>query len=269
MQPYAPIGVFDSGSGGLTVVKQLHKILPNEDIIYVGDLKRLPYGPRDPQEIIKFMYQFLNFFAVKKVKMAVFACNTMTSWGYDKIDGKLPYLSVPMSTAIGQALLHAPNKKIGVIATEATINKGFHREMVNKTDKEASIVECSCPDFVPLIEAGHINDSHIDKAAEKYLQIFSGKHIESLILGCTHYPIIKRELIKYLDQEVTLIDPAVDTAWQAKATLERNNLKNNRKKKGRVEFFFSASLQHAAAMVKIVLAMENPIISEINLEKFN
>ncbi|MBB5336880.1 glutamate racemase [Pectinatus brassicae] len=269
MQIDAPIGVFDSGSGGLTVVKQLHDLLPNENIIYVGDLKRMPYGPRRPEQIIGFMKQFLNFFTAQKVKMAVFACNTMTSWGYELIKDKLPYPVIPMDTAVAEALKYAPHKNIGVIATEATIKKNFHREVAATIEKNISLTTLACSDFVPLIEAGHIDDNIIDEKIKSYMQVFSGKNIESLILGCTHYPIIKQEISKYLGDAVTLIDPAVNTAKNTKQVLKQMDLLQPKAATGELEFFFSSSLDHAKDMVETVVKVQHPVVNKINLEDFS
>ena len=269
MQSHAPIGVFDSGSGGLTVARQLHKILPGENILYVGDMKRMPYGPREPQEIIKFMGQFLNFFTTKKVKLAIFACNTMTSWGYEKAIGNTVYPLVPMSTAVAEAAALSPHKTIGVIATEATVKKRFHADMAAKIDKDIRIYAVACPQFVTLIESGHINDLVLEKAAAYYMQNFTGKNIESLILGCTHYPIIKDILSKHIEVGIKLIDPAVSTIEKAVSVMQKNNMLNPAKTGGRMEFFFSSEPDHAAHMVKIVMGIDNPFINNIDLERFN
>ncbi|WP_182188416.1 glutamate racemase [Pectinatus frisingensis] len=269
MQACAPIGVFDSGSGGLTVAYQLHKILPSENIIYVGDLQRMPYGPRNPEEIIKFMQQFLNFFKLKKVKMAVFACNTMTSWGFDAAAGREPYYLVPMNTAVAEAVAVSPHKKIGVIATEATVKKNFHSDVAAELDKDIQVIARACPEFVPLIEGGHIDDMAIETVVRRYMAMFSADKIEALILGCTHYPIIKDLLKKYLPSYVTLVDPALSTAEAARNILEQNKLINDDRQKGSLEFFFSAMPEHAGEMVKIVMGIDNPVISGIDLSKFN
>ncbi|MDQ0204441.1 glutamate racemase [Pectinatus haikarae] len=269
MRACAPIGVFDSGSGGLTVARQLHKILPGENIIYVGDMKRMPYGPRKPEEIIKFMDQFLHFFASKNVKMAVFACNTMTSWGYEKAVGRTIFPLVPMSTAVSEAAAVSPHKKIGVIATEATVKKGFHADMAAKIDKNIEVYAVACPDFVTLIESGHIEDAVLENAARSYMLKFKEKSIESLILGCTHYPIISDILKKYLDTDVSLINPALSTVKKTEQILRDGQMLNSARTEGKMEFFFSSAPEHAAHMVKIVMGLENPFINNIDLSEFN
>lgn len=270
MQARSPIGIFDSGSGGLTVVKQLHKILPCEDIIYVGDLRRMPYGPRNPREIIKFMYQFLRFFTQQKVKMAVFACNTITSWGYEEALSKVNYPLVPMDTAVTQAAASCGHKAIGVIATEATVRKKFHAAMAAKLDKNIKLYAKACPDFVTLIEKGHIEDDALAQAVATYLADFKEKDIGALILGCTHYPIIKSTLSKYFGSAVKLIDPALATAQNAAKILkERNLLNGNTQRIGNLQFFFSAQPKHAAEMVQMVMGIKNPLIKNIDLAEFD
>ncbi len=267
-QSKRPIGVFDSGSGGLTVVKRLHEVLPHEDIIYVGDLQRMPYGPRRPQEIIHFMNEFLGFFAKEDVKMVVFACNTMTSWGYNLIKDQVPYLAVPMNTALKPALAAAPHKKIGLIATEATIKKEFHHEAAKRLDPSIELYARACPAFVSLIESGHIDDEVLLTAVREYLSPLQKKGIESLILGCTHYPIIEAALKSQLGSSVQLIDPARETALDAKHILQKNGLLNEEDGQGKLRFLFSAAQEHAQQMVKLILGIE-ATIEAIDLEEYN
>ncbi len=265
----AAIGVFDSGTGGLTVVKQLRQVLPNEDIIYIGDLKRMPYGPYKPQKIIHYMQQFLNFLAQKKVKMGVIACNTMTSWGYKLLDGQYAYPLIPMDTAAEEALQAAGEKCIGIIATEATVRRDFHRERILQLQKRAEVFARPCPEFVPLIESGHIDDVPLQEAVANAMQAFAKKNIGALILGCTHYPIVQKTINRYLPEDVEIIDPAIITARKAQERLLAMGLADTKSTAGHCEYYFSADLEHAKKMVQLILADDNPVIHTINLDDFS
>lgn len=145
MDSNSPIGVFDSGLGGLTVLKELRRLLPHENFIFVGDSARAPYGSRTPEEIISFLQQFMDYFQSRGVKMAVCACNTMTSYGYPLIKDKTPFTLVPMNPAIIPAAKASANKHIGVIATEATIKKGMHRQAAANLDSQIKVFWCRLP----------------------------------------------------------------------------------------------------------------------------
>ena len=172
MDSNSPIGVFDSGLGGLTVLKELRRLLPHENFIFVGDSARAPYGSRTPEEIISFLQQFMDYFQSRGVKMAVCACNTMTSYGYPVIKDKTSFALVPMNPAIIPAVKASANKHIGVIATEATIKKGMHKQAASNLNPQIKVFGVGCPKFVPLIETGHIHDDAIDEAVQEYANKF-------------------------------------------------------------------------------------------------
>jgi glutamate racemase len=263
----APIGIFDSGVGGLTVVKELCRLLPEENFIYVGDTARVPYGSREPKEIIRFMRQILNFFQRQNVKMAVVACNTMTTYGYPVTKDMYPFPIVPMNSAVGEASLAAPHKKIGVIATQATVKNAMHSRAAEQIDASLEIYAKACPDFVPLIENGHIAGAKIEAAAKNYLKFFKGIEIDALILGCTHYPIIKDVLQKYVGKNVSLINPARATALDAVRVLNEKNMLGA-KKGARLKICFSDDLDKARKMVKLVLNSGRAEYKLINFDEY-
>lgn len=268
MDSNAPIGVFDSGLGGLTVLKALRRLLPNENIIFVGDSARAPYGSRSPEEIILFLKQFIAYFKSRKVKMAVCACNTMTSYAYPVLKDTADFHLVPMNPAIIPAAKASPNKHIGVIATEATIKKGMHKSAAALIDEDIKIYGVSCPKFVPLIETGHIEGPIIEAAVKYYAQQFNGADIHSLILGCTHYPIISKVLAKYFGKDVALVNPAFETAKNAVDILRDNNLLNLQEQTGNLELCFSAQQKNTDKMAKLILGDDIPPITSIDLTSF-
>lgn len=265
MDSNAPIGIFDSGLGGLTVLKALRRLLPNENMIFVGDSARAPYGSRKPEEIIAFLKQFINYFASRKVKMAICACNTMTSYGYPLVKDSAPFFLVPMNPAVIPAARVSPNKHIGVIATEATINKGMHRAAAAAADPQIKVYGQGCPKFVPLIESGHIEGPEIEAAVKGYARQFAGTGIHSLILGCTHYPIIIKVLAKYFGKDVAMINPAFETAKNAKDILRSEGLLNTQSGMGNLELCFSAKQANSEKMAQLILGSDIPPFKSVDL----
>jgi glutamate racemase len=197
------VGIFDSGLGGLTVVKEIRKLLPSVDIIYLGDTARVPYGTRSPDTIKKFAEEDIQFLLDKNVDLIVVACNTVSSLALDVC---IKHSSVPVfgviEPAMKKALKISKNKKIGLVGTRATVNSNSYNEVFIK--RHASML-------VPLIEEGFIKGPEIDLFIEKYFSDFVGQ-VDSLILGCTHYPLIKDLINNYLGGKIKLIDPAEEVA---------------------------------------------------------
>lgn len=268
MDSNSPIGVFDSGLGGLTVLKELRRLLPHENFIFVGDSARAPYGSRTPEEIISFLQQFMDYFQSRGVKMAVCACNTMTSYGYPVIKDKTSFTLVPMNPAIIPAAKASANKHIGVIATEATIKKGMHKQAAFNLDSQIKVFGVGCPKFVPLIETGHIQGKEIEDAVQEYADEFKTDDIHSLILGCTHYPIISEILAKHFGKDVALINPALETAKDAVNILKQNNLLNIQEQTGSLELRFSAKQSNSEKMAEIILGSDIPPITDVDLTTF-
>lgn len=212
------IGIFDSGIGGLTVVKQIKKLLPNVSIIYLGDTARVPYGTRSPETIKKFAKEDTNFLISMKVDIVVVACNTVSAVALDVVK---KYSNVPVYDVISPAIKKAKEitkqNKIGLIGTRATVNSSAYKNIFLK--RHATM-------FVPLIEEGFIGGKEIDMFIKKYLLEFKNK-VDTLILGCTHYPIIKSAVEKYLGDTINIVDPAEEVS---KLIFKR--LKNKKIKKG-------------------------------------
>ncbi|MBL7036509.1 glutamate racemase [Candidatus Microgenomates bacterium] len=222
-----PIGVFDSGIGGLTVVKQLKKILPKENIVYLGDTARVPYGTRSKKVIEEFALEDLRFLLKRKVKCVVVACNTVSALALKKVkDNSSMVVFGMINPANAKALKTSKNKKIGLVGTRATVGSNAYKNIYMK--RHASLL-------VPLVEEGITKGPELDIFIKKYFKDFKGK-VDTLILGCTHYPIIKKSIEKYLGQNITLVDPAEEIAKEVKKYLKDNNLLNIQKMKGKTEY---------------------------------
>ncbi len=226
-----PIGVFDSGIGGLTVVKEIIHALPHEDLIYLGDTARAPYGDQQKKTITKFALELTKFLLGKKVKAIVVACNTISATSLREIEAISPVPVVGViEPTIEKALSATRNKKIGVIGTRATIESGIFEKEIKIKNNNVKIIQQACPLLVPLVEEGLINSQEGKLLIADYLSKFINTHIDTLILGCTHYPLLKGLIRSILDKEIALIDSAAPTAERLKRVLEKRNLINTGKK---------------------------------------
>lgn len=225
-----PIGVFDSGLGGLTVVNQLMKHLPGESIIYFGDTARVPYGSKSTLTIQKFSQQIAGFLQNQGVKLIVVACNTASSVALDQVkeSGSVPVIDV-IEPGARAALRKSVSRRIGIIGTTATISAGKYETILKTLEKNVAVFSQACPLFVPLVEEGWIESPVTEQVARIYLNPLMQNRIDSLILGCTHYPIIKDTIKKIVDGNVQIIDSAIETAVKVRETLASHHLLNDAK----------------------------------------
>jgi glutamate racemase len=221
------IGVFDSGVGGLTVLRELYRQLPNESILYFGDTARLPYGTRSPAEILQFVREILAWMEQQGVKMAIMACNTSSALALDAVrqEFKIPILGLIFPGA--RAALQQ-GRRIGVIATPATAASNAYRRAVLEIDDTAEVWQVGCPEFVPLVEKNRINDPYTYEVAQEYLAPLLQQQIDTLVYGCTHYPHLAPVLRTLLPPSVNLVDPAVSVVAAAAQELELLGLRNTR-----------------------------------------
>ncbi|MBR1779390.1 MAG: glutamate racemase [Clostridia bacterium] len=252
------IGIFDSGLGGLTTVKEMAKILPGEDIIYFGDTLRVPYGNRSRETIIKYAMDDVKFLLKQDVKMIIAACGTVSSVATGLgLDIKIPFTGVVEPTAMA-AYLSTKNKRIGVIGTTATIKTNSYKKEIKRLDPEIEVIEKDCPLFVPLVENGFIgNDTITTLVAEKYLLPIKNSNVDTLILGCTHYPIIQPIIERIMGRGVAIIDSGKATAKFAAKKLKELNLLNKKGKKGIHSFFVSDSIESFSKTADIFLGEES------------
>ncbi len=235
-----PIGVFDSGIGGLTVVRSLRRYLPNEDIIYFGDTARVPYGNKSKTAVIRFAREIMDFMTAKKVKMVVVACNTASSLSLPtlKRNYKVPVVGVIIPGA-NEAINMSRNRRIGVIGTKSTVASGAYEKEIRKIDRRCQIFSRSCPLFVPLVENRFFADPITRHVARIYLSGMKKKRIDTLILGCTHYPLLKG-IIGQVMGETRLVDSALAVAKEVKNSLLENNMEARRRgRKGETKYYVS------------------------------
>jgi glutamate racemase len=235
-----PIGVFDSGLGGLTVVKELIHDLPNEDIIYYGDTARVPYGTKSRESIIRFSFENTEELLKYNVKMVVVACNTSTSYALlplrDHFD--VPIIGV-IQPGAQQAVRSTKNNRIGVIATSATVNSQEYTKTILNFNNSAKVFSQACPLFVPLVEEGWLDNKVAYDVASQYLAAMKRNHIDTLILGCTHYPLLKPVLKKVMGKRVTLVDSAKAVVNEVKEVLKNTQRFCDRKRKGQYKFLIT------------------------------
>lgn len=226
----APIGVFDSGIGGLTVVREIMRQLPNERIIYFGDTARVPYGSKSKETITRYSRQICRFLMTREVKTIVVACNTATAYALDELEKEidLPMIGV-LKPGAKVAAETTRNGKVGVIATQATIGSNSYSHYIKQINPNATVLGKACPLFVPLVEEGLLEDPVTDEIAMRYLSELIDEGIDTLILGCTHYPLIRKTIGRTMGDGVTLVNPAYETARELKEQLAERNLLNEEK----------------------------------------
>ena len=240
-----PIGVFDSGLGGLTTVKKLVELLPGEDIIYLGDTGRVPYGSRSKETIIKYAGQDAAFLAGFNIKVMVIACNTVCSAALDILDKAydMPVFEVVNPPAITAAAL-TKNGKIGVIGTAATIRSGAYEAAIKEIAPELQVVSAACPLFVPLVENGKtgVDDVAVTLIVEDYLAQLRTAGVDTLIMGCTHYPLLRGVISKVMGPGVTLVDSGAETAKVVAREIHEGGMASHGSANGEIRYFVTDSV---------------------------
>lgn len=223
----APIGVFDSGIGGLTVVRELLKQLPDEDIIYFGDTARVPYGPKSPETVTRYAHEITKFLEDQGVKNVVVACNTATAHALDSLrkDFDLPITGV-IEPGARAAVRATTARRIGVIGTAGTVSSGAYERAIHALDETLYVTARACPLFVPFVEEGWHDHPAIELVAHDYLSTLRDKHIDTLVLGCTHYPLIKTVIAHAVGPGIRLIDSAEETAGEVARLLTERGLRH-------------------------------------------
>lgn len=235
-----PIGIFDSGVGGLTVVKQVMKTLPHEDIVYFGDTARLPYGSKSKEAVTRFSRQIVRFLLTKQVKAIIIACNTASSNSLNILrqEFDVPIFGVVVP-GVEEALQTTKNKKVGIIGTAATIRSNAYKQLICEADSDIQVFSKACPLFVSLVEEGWTENEIAHLTAQKYLKGLIEEGIDSLVLGCTHYPLLKRCIGETVGDSIRLVDPAKATAKRVENFLENKELLNETKQMGKRFFYVS------------------------------
>lgn len=253
-----PIGVFDSGVGGLSVVKELIKILPCEDIVYFGDTGRVPYGTRSKETIQRYVRQDMDFLLGHDVKMVVAACGTASSVMTEEMIKALPVPYTGVILPAAQAACAAsPQGHIGVIGTSATVRSGSFRRAVRSIRPDAQVVGSACPLFVPLVENGYIEeDNQVTRlVAQKYLEPIAREGVDTLILGCTHFPLLYNLINDLLEYKVTLVDSGRETARYVCNFLSESGMLTERTESGNRQYFVSDQTDGFTATAELFLGM--------------
>ena len=268
----APIGVFDSGVGGLTVAREIMRQIPNEKIIYFGDTARVPYGSKSKDTVTRFSRQIVRFLQTFQVKTIVVACNTASAFALEELEREvdIPVLGV-LKPGAKTAAEVTTNGKIGVIATEATIGSHMYTKYIRELNKQVTIYEKACPLFVPLVEEGLWQDPVTDEIAKRYLTELIDIDIDTLILGCTHYPLIRSTLARIMGDKVTLVNPAYETARELKELLAERDLLNDKAPglgDNRYQFYVSDGAEKFKRFANSIIKYGILSAKTINIEEY-
>ncbi len=268
MDKKAAIGVFDSGIGGLTVVKEIMRSLPKEKIIYFGDTARVPYGSKSKETVTKYTEQIVRFLLTHEVKALVIACNTMSALAMDAVEKAhdIPMIGVVRPGA-RVACGATRNKRIGVIATESTINSGLYSRYIKNIDPDIEVIGKACPLFCPLVEEGMTDDPVTEEIARRYLSGLISQDIDTLILGCTHYPLLKDTIAGIVGEGVVLVNPAYETARGLKELLSEKGILNDTEDPEH-EFYVSDSAEKFSGFAKRLLHIEDLKAGAVNIEEY-
>ncbi|WP_405100732.1 glutamate racemase [Oceanobacillus sp. FSL H7-0719] len=239
-----PIGVIDSGVGGLTVAHELMRQLPREQLIYLGDNKRCPYGPRTKDEVRKFTWEMVNFLLKKNIKLLVIACNTATAFTIDELTEHLEIPIIGVINPGARAAINATvNEQIGVIGTEGTIKSEAYPAALKKINPNLQVEAAACPLFVPIVEKGVLAGDEVKEVVKDSLLPFeNNKEMDTLILGCTHYPLLKPVIQEVIGEHVTVISSSEETARETSAVLELKHLQTKRKNPPVHEFYSTGNM---------------------------
>jgi glutamate racemase len=268
MASSAPIGVFDSGIGGLTVAREIMRQIPNETIIYFGDTARVPYGSKSKKTIITYSRQIVKFLQTNDVKAIVIACNTASAFALETVANEvsIPVIGV-VKPGAKVAAETTKNGNIGIIGTEGTINSGIYNSYLSKTKPNVRVYGKACPLFVPLVEEGWIDDPVTVEVAKRYMKDLQSCNIDTLVLGCTHYPLIRHTIGSIVGKNVTLVNPAFETARSLKEVLERNGLESREPVKEH-KFYVSDGAEKFKKFASTILPIEVVEPKDVNIESF-
>jgi glutamate racemase len=265
----APIGVFDSGVGGLTVAREIMRQLPDESMIYFGDTARVPYGTKSKDTVIRYSRQIVNFLLSKGVKAVVIACNTASALALSELqrDYIVPIIGMVQPGAVA-AMNATKNKNIGIIGTNATIKSGQYSTYLRKLDPKVTVVTKACPLFVPLVEEGLIEDRITEDMVSRYLREFRQYDIDSLILGCTHYPLLINPIQRFMGEDVTLVNPAFEVAKSLKQLLNEQGLCADKDHMAEYEYYVSDMADQFLSFADNVLPCRVENVSPVEIEQY-
>lgn len=267
----APVGVFDSGVGGLTVAREIMRNLPSEKIVYFGDTARVPYGSKSKETVIRYSRQIIRFLLEQQVKAIVVACNTASAFALDAVKDELdiPIIGV-IEAGARVAAAETRNKRVGVIGTVGTVGSGIHEAYLKKLDPKIQVVGKACPLFVPLVEEGWLHDPVTVEVASRYLKELQEKEIDTLILGCTHYPLLRSTIREIMGEKVRLVNPAYETALELGNLLKEKNLLSTgtQQEEFPYRFYVSDLANEFKNFANSILPYDVEMTQKIDIEKY-
>ncbi len=257
------IGIFDSGVGGLTVLSQVARLLPNESIVYFGDTARVPYGSRSTAEILEFVREIMNWMLQQQAKMVIMACNTSSALVLRTVQAEfsIPIVGTILPGSFAAAKL---GRRIGVIATPATVASNAYKQAIQAVDPTVEVWQVACPEFVPLIEQNRIHEPYTTQVAQQYLAPLLAQKIDTLVYGCTHYPHLEPILRLLLPPTVKLLDPAIHVVATATQQLDLLGLTNTGIPPFSTRFYVSGCPQSFARSAQLLLG-STPIVEKVSL----
>jgi len=255
-----PIGVFDSGVGGLTVVKALLSAMPNENIVYLGDTARVPYGIKSKETVTRFSIECIGFLEKLNIKLALIACNTVSSFSIDILrqSFNVPVIGV-IEPGVREACRVTKNKKIGVIGTRATVKSRAYVDGIMQSEPNAAVFQKACPLFVPLVEEQWFDEDITYRVAKKYLDELRTNKIDTIILGCTHYPMVKNVIKKVFNGKINIVDSSISVSDAVKTFLHESGLESTRPGKGKIQAFVTDDPDSFGSVSKVFLNKTIPV----------
>lgn len=267
----APIGVFDSGVGGLTVAREIMRNLPGEKMVYFGDTARVPYGSKSRETVLRYSRQIVRFLETQGVKAIVVACNTASALALEVIREEIdiPIIGVVKPGAKVAASV-TRNKKIGLIGTRGTVSSNLYQTIVQEYDAQIQVIGQPCPLLVPLVEEGWLKDEVTVEVARRYLEPLLKQGVDTLILGCTHYPLLRSLMRELVGEEVTLVNPAYETARALGELLKEEGLDNDREEKEEFpyRFYVSDAEERFQEFANSILPYDVKMTKQINIEEY-
>lgn len=263
------IGVFDSGFGGLTVLKEIMDLIPGESVVYFGDNGRTPYGTKSKEMVIKYTFQDIRFLLNQDIKMIVIACNTASACSLEMVKHNfdIPIIEVVEPGAI-TAVRETKSKRVGVIGTSATINSGVYEKAINKIDSSIEIFSKACPLFVNLVEEGWTDNDIAFSIAKEYLETLKEKDIDTLVMGCTHYPLLQNTISKVMGDDVKLVSSALEVAKVVNKVLDEKDMKRDGNIKPVYRYYTSDSVDKFQKLGEVFLDRELYSVEKVDIEKY-
>ena len=268
----AAIGVFDSGVGGLTVAREIMRQIPTERIVYFGDTARVPYGSKSRDTVTRYAEQIIRFLITQNVKAIVIACNTASAYALSAVKDEfdIPVIGV-VEPGAKVAVAATKNKTVGVIGTEGTISSGMYDAYIHELDPGIRVVGKACPLFCPLVEEGLLHDPVTMDIAKRYLDPMLETDMDTLILGCTHYPLLRSSIKELVGDGITLVNPAYETALELKELLKEKHLESGGRDPSEKEpyrFFVSDTAQKFKEFANSILPCDIDTIEKIDIEEY-